>query len=71
MTKQRNDSCDAYQKAGREDLLNKEKEEREKNVEIEENLSYDSMEGSSFKQSQQRESYLSNSNQVGLGSTHL
>ena len=27
MTKQRNDSCDAYQKAGREDQLNKEKEE--------------------------------------------
>ena len=27
MTKQRNDSCDAYKKAGREDLLKKEKEE--------------------------------------------
>ena len=27
MIKQRNDSCDAYKKAGREDLLNKEKEE--------------------------------------------
>ena len=27
MTKQRNDSCEAYKKAGREDLLKKEKEE--------------------------------------------
>ena len=27
MIKQRNDSCDSYKKAGREDLLNKEKEE--------------------------------------------
>ena len=27
MIKQRNDSCEAYKKAGREDLLNKEKEE--------------------------------------------